>query len=754
MKEKLKIIFALCSLSVLISGCEEGLILTKYTLPLNEAKISLIIDLNSSKNLAVQSIDNTRIDRVDVDITGINVTLISVNNVTITNGIGSVSAISVPAGKNRIVQVTGKNNLTGPVSGAELQAVFSVVNGDSKTIPVSWQTTPAAKVIDHLINDGNGTNNDAVWESYAYDMDITNLQSFITYLGGTSGHYALINAEAVADYIKNNNGVIPPTTNASAYILGVASITGKVYGLLSGDSITLTLNDPYSTPVSVFYNNQGASYTLNNVIPNSTYSSIPTWQYDVKWANKPTGWTADYVLPTAITFNYLSEGTTTDTDVNASWASVSINSIGVPNSAPTGKVNIAVPGETLSIIGNNFHPTLTNNIIRFNNLTPTIPLEVSNSTTLKVVIPTGVANGEVKIQVGDTQSNGMALKTLSSVSTLAGTGTPGYADGSGSSARFNRIAKGVFDSTGNYFVADTDNHVIRKISATGDVTTFAGLANILGSTDGTGSAARFNAPVGLTIDSSNNIFVADSGNNRLRKITNAGVVTTIAGEGTAGYLDGTGDIAKFKNPKGIAVDSNGTVLFVSDTSNNCIRQIVIGLTPALTTVSTIAGGTIGGYSNGTGDVALFNSPIGLFLDGGGTLYLADSDNHVIRKIVKIGYGNDWTNYTVSTLAGNAPPNSISGYMDGVATGAQFYSPSDVTMDFNNNIYVADKMNNRIRKINTSTSYVYTVAGGAAGFVDNTNSSSARFYYPAFVTFDSSGNLYISDDINYRIRKIM
>jgi sugar lactone lactonase YvrE len=329
------------------------------------------------------------------------------------------------------------------------------------------------------------------------------------------------------------------------------------------------------------------------------------------------------------------------------------------------------------------------------------------------------------------------------VTTLAGTaGTPGSVDGTGAAARFNLFdLSGVaVDSAGNVYVADTGNHTIRKVTPSGVVTALAGTAGTRGSADGTGAAARFNRPAGVAVDSAGNVYVADTSNHTIRKVTPAGlVVTTLAGTASIyGSLDATGAAARFTSPAGVAVDSAGNV-YVADQSNHTIRKVAA--TGVVTTLAGTAG--ISGSLDGTGAAARFNLPAGMAVDSAGNIYVADTSNRTIRKVTATG--------GVTTLAGTA---GTIGNADGTGTAASFNFPSGVAVDSAGNVYVADEFNNNIRKV-TPTGGVTTLAGGSGGMSGSTDGTgaAARFHSPTGVAVDSAGNVYVADSGNHTIRKV-
>ncbi|MEA4935317.1 MAG: NHL repeat-containing protein [Paludibacter sp.] len=220
------------------------------------------------------------------------------------------------------------------------------------------------------------------------------------------------------------------------------------------------------------------------------------------------------------------------------------------------------------------------------------------------------------------------------VTTIAGdnsaqVGASGYIDANGTSARFNQPTDAIMDSNGNIFISDLGNYYIRKIATNGDVTTFAG-SGVSGSADGTGTEASFGGVFGLAIDADDNIYATDRTNHLIRKITPAGVVTTFAGS-TSGSLDGTGTSAKFNNPAGIDIDAAGN-LYVADAGGNQIRKI----TPE-GVVTTLAGTGTAGVADGEGTVATFNQPIGVAVDEFGYIYVADYTGRKLRRVSSTGY---------------------------------------------------------------------------------------------------------------------
>ena len=355
--------------------------------------------------------------------------------------------------------------------------------------------------------------------------------------------------------------------------------------------------------------------------------------------------------------------------------------------------------------------------------------------------PEGVAtDAEGNIYVADSYNNAIRKITPAGlVSTLAGkAGTGGSEDGSGTDARFSWPRGVAVDGAGNVYVADCNNNEIRKITPAGLVSTLAGKAGTGGSEDGSGADARFSCPTGVATDGTGNVYVVGF-SGAIRKVTPAGVVSTLAGSAHFfGSEDGSGADARFSmDPSGVATDSAGSV-YVADSRNHTIRKI----TPAgvVTTFAGTAG--LAGSVDGSGADARFAWPRGVATDSAGDIYVADSGNYTVRKITPAGL--------VSTLAGSAP---LVGSVDGTGADARFYRPTGLGTDIAGNVYVADQVNHTIRKI-TPAGVVSTLAGSAGlnGSADGAGAG-ARFHYPNAVAADRAGNVYVVDTLNLKIRKI-
>jgi sugar lactone lactonase YvrE len=375
---------------------------------------------------------------------------------------------------------------------------------------------------------------------------------------------------------------------------------------------------------------------------------------------------------------------------SGTWANVSE---GGSYSGSTSTV-LTVSNASAGMSGDQFRCVITN--ATGVSTSTAVTLSVSGAVLLRY--PVGIAADSAgNFYVADSSDDTIRKITPAGVvSTLAGsTGAVGTQDGTGTNARFNQPGGLAVDAAGNVYVADTGNATIRKITTAGVVTTLAGSAANRGNRDGVGSAAWFNSPSGIAVDASGNLYVADAMNATIRKITPDGTVSTLAGAaGAPGDADGSGSGARFNFPSGIATDSRQ--IYVADCYNHTIRRI----TPdgVVTTVAGSAG--ISGGNDGTGIYALFNQPAGVAVDpasDAGGFYVADTGNGTIRRVMPGG--------GVTTLAGVA---GIAGLRDGAGGNALFNQPRGLVVDGNRNLWVVDTGNGAIRKV-TPNGVVTTLA---------------------------------------------
>jgi sugar lactone lactonase YvrE len=508
-------------------------------------------------------------------------------------------------------------------------------------------------------------------------------------------------AVATAVYVINIPGTVsaPVFTPAGGTFSTSQSVT--IASSTSGASIRYTTDG--STPSSVLGTVYSSAVTVtttttlkaiaykvgstDSAVSSGSFTELPVAPVNpVVLPNQPvtTGHTVTYVAsvtgnPTpTIQWQVSTDGGITWTNLtnNSSYSGVTTSTLTITGSA-------ALNGDEYRYVATNASGTVA-----------------SNAATLTVVAAQFpgpsciVVDSAGNLYVGDSSSNTIQkITTANIVSTLAGTaGTAGSTDGTGASALFRQPGGITIDSSGNLYVADTANFEIRKITSTGVVTTFAGSSSNSSYKDGTGAAAFFNTPIGISIDSTGNLYVADSANDVIRKISPTGVVSTFVGTANAtGTLDGTGLAAMFNAPAGVTVDSTGTT-YVADTTNDTLRKVTTG--GVVTTFDGLA--QVMGSSDGLGNSALFNLPTGLAVDTSGNVYMTDTANSTIRKITPGG--------VVTTLAGLA---GMAGLQDGTGSNAFFNMPKGLTVDSSGNVWVADTGNAAIRKI-TPAGVVTTV----------------------------------------------
>ncbi len=325
---------------------------------------------------------------------------------------------------------------------------------------------------------------------------------------------------------------------------------------------------------------------------------------------------------------------------------------------------------------------------------------------------------------------------------IAGTGVAGYSGDSGAAiaAQLNFPYGVALDAVGNLYIADTSNNRIRKISVSGVITTVAGNGNCCYSGDGgAATSAYLNNPYGVAVDSAGNVYIADTNNNRIRKVNTSGIISTVAGTGAYGYSGdgGAATSAQLSNPQGVAVDSAGNI-YIADFGNQRVRMVAV----STGNIVTVAGNGNGGCSSGDGGLATsatIQNPVGVAVDSTGNLYIA-ATNCAVRSVDTSG--------VIHAVAGTCG----GGYTgDGVAaTSTELRGPSGVAIDAAGNIYISDYVNQRIRKVSTAGT-ITTIAGGAT--MDGGPGALAGINNVSGVTRDASGNIYIADTNNNRIRKL-
>jgi hypothetical protein len=347
-----------------------------------------------------------------------------------------------------------------------------------------------------------------------------------------------------------------------------------------------------------------------------------------------------------------------------------------------------------------------------------------------------------------TEAHGQAILSVTptaTASTVAGTGTVGYTGdkGAATGATFSSPGAVAYDAKGDLFIADTNNNVIREVSAAGVVTTVAGNGMQGYSGDGgPATSAELNVPTGIAVDSSGNLYIADSQNNRIREVSN-GTITTVAGDGNAGFSGdgGAATSAELDLPTAVAVDASGN-LYIADTDNQRVREVSSGK------ISTVAGNGVEGFSGdgGAATSAELDTPTGVAVDASGNLFIADSHNNRIREV---------SNGTITTVAGSGSVTFAGGFSGdgGNATAAQLAKPTGIALDAAGNIYIADANNNRLREVGNGS--ISTVAGtGVQGYGgDGSPATGAELDNPQGVAVNSSGNAVIADTQNERVRGV-
>lgn len=328
--------------------------------------------------------------------------------------------------------------------------------------------------------------------------------------------------------------------------------------------------------------------------------------------------------------------------------------------------------------------------------------------------------------------------------TYAGNGNTGYTDSTGNPAlaEFNHPWGLTYDGYGNLFISDHVNCAIRKINTAGIISTYVGTtAAGFGGDGGAAASALLQGPTGIATDPAGNLYIADTRNNRIRKVMTSGIIITIAGNDTLGYSGdgGPATAAKFYYPMGVAADIAGN-LYIADSGNNVVRKISGGI------ITTFAGNGIPGHAGdgGPANLAYLNGPIGVAVDNSGNVFITEAGSSVVRKVNAAG--------VISTFAGNG----VAGYSGdyGAATAAQLSHPNSVAFDAAGNVYISDEENHRIRKV-ASDGTITTIAGnGIVGYSgDGGPATGAQLFRPMGLAIATNGNVFISDFINSVVRKV-
>lgn len=550
-----------------------------------------------------------------------------------------------------------------------------------------------------------------------------NVQTVLTGTGFTDASAVKFGTVDAVSFTVNSDTQI--TATAPAMTAGSVNVSVTTPGGSStaavGNQATY-VNPPTLTGLTPSSGSIGDSITLTGTLFNATHTQN-TVKFGTTTASTSAGSTTSLTVTVPDGLSGIVPVTVTTTQQTSSSLNFSVvpkvSALNINNGPNTG-------GTTVVLTGSGFTGATAVKFGTVNASSFTV-----NSNTQITATSAASSPGDVNITVttlGGTSATGadnLFTYNPPAMSTVLAGSSQGFADGTGTAAQFSFPWGITRDSNNNLFTSDLFNHNVRKITLTGEVSIFAGSATQLaGSTNGTGTAASFSSPRFIARDSSNNLYVTDLGNYQVRKITAAGEVSLLAGS-TFGDVNATGAAAKFGSLRGIALDQNNNV-YVMDNGTRKIKKI----TPA-GVVTTFAGSGGTGSTNGPANSATFSGDSrDLAVDSSNNVYLADAVNNCIRKV-------DALTQVVSTFAGTC--GSAAGTNDGTGAAAQFNLPTGLTFDANGNLWVADLSSSKIRKITP------------AGVVSSIHSTGEPLSAPIDLVFDSDGNLYITG-YNHKVIK--
>ncbi len=511
------------------------------------------------------------------------------------------------------------------------------------------------------------------------------------------------------------------------------SIGGSISGL-SASGLVLTDNGTDNLAVA----SNKSSFTFSTRLASGA-------SYDVAVASQPSG---ENCLVTSGASGTVSGNVSTVT-VNCSGSGYTVSGTLTDLQTAGLKLTDYSGGQTLAVAAGATSFAFTQSVMYGTDVDVTV-----NTQPFWATCTAGASNYTGPITANLTSDTFSCALDSATVTTFAGSTTAGNADGTGTAASFHGPSGVAMDSAGNLYVADTLNNEIREITPAGLVTTLAGTGTS-GATNGSGTVATFNGPAGIAVNAAGDIFVADSGNNEIREIVCTSptaascTVSLLAGSITPGNTDGLGTQATFEFPEGVTVDSAGN-LYVADTQNDEIREIVCtssAPSASTCTVSTLAGSTGNpGDVNGSGTSATFDAPTGVAVAASGEIYVADQGNNEIREIVCTS--PTAASCTVSLLAGS----TTAGSADGTGTAASFDQPTGISVDSGGDLYVADMGNDEIRLV-TPQGVVTTLAGSTTAGSQNGTGSAASFNSPTGIAVAPGGTLFVGDYGNNEIREV-